>query len=173
MPPAPSSDLPPHPRGDPAPAMAGFQLDATAAQDEPTHPSSHALVGYCERLRGDADVMARGALRIRDIPDLLPFLFVAEPRGEDWRFRLYGTGLARRSNREFTGKCLHQVFEPDTATLVRKLFESVARRKTIRTTTGRYLGLGIEHARCEMVFIPMRAQRGDVLHVLGAVFFFN
>jgi hypothetical protein len=71
----------------------------------PRIPLSHHLDLYAYWLskRGARIMPARSDIDPVDIPHLLPYLTIAERAGDQFRYRLVGTGVVRDSGREATG----------------------------------------------------------------------
>ena len=139
---------------------------------EPRHPAVQRLAAYWESKRSGENLPLRDDIRPQDITPLLPYVFIAEPASQTWRYRLAGTELARRSKVEWTGKTLDEVFEPTTAKEAKRLYDSVAQRQLPTCVRGCYLGLRIEDAIFEAIDLPILARNGDATWIFGGVFLF-
>ena len=135
------------------------------------NPGALDLRAYWESRKTSDGFVPRGAIQPNEIVSLLPWLFIAEPLGKEWRYRLFGTGLRERLRLEFTGKTTNQIFEPETTELVNGLYDSVAATGTPINVHGRFIGLDIDHAAAEGVNLPVVAQDGQTVLILGGVFF--
>lgn len=136
------------------------------------HSDARKLISYWSSKRSDEAIPSRTAIWPREIARLLPQVFIAEPEGVDWRYRLAGTGIAGRLKVDLTSRTLRQVFEPATAKRIGQLYHSVAEGREPVSRKGRFLGLGIEHATVENVHLPILAPDKHTVWVFGGVFFF-
>lgn len=137
------------------------------------HPDLHRLLAYYQERRRPDGLLSRGALVPRDLVELLPSLCIAEPVGDgDWRFRLIGTGLVDRFGSEFTGRTVRAIYEQKSARTVVGIYDRVAEGRHAIMCRGRFLGLRIEHLRCESVQVPLLGADGRTIMILGGVFFF-
>ena len=127
-------------------------------------------MAYWDLKRTGNDLPRRDAIRPQDLAPLLPNLFIAEPTGGSWRYRLGGTELAFRSKIEWTGKTLDEVYEPDTAIQAKRLYDSVAERRIPTCVRGCYLGLRIERAVFEAIHLPIFSPDRQSVLIFGGVF---
>ncbi len=81
--------------------------------DAPEHPAVIELHAYLERKRGDREMPDRSDIQPSEILKLLPNIIIAEALngGEDFRTRLFGTGLVELLGEERTGKLLSEFGE--------------------------------------------------------------
>lgn len=138
--------------------------------DKIEHRCAQELCLYWESRKSKDGALRRSDIRPRDIVHLLPWLFMAEPAGDEWRYRLFGTGLRDRLHIEFTGKTTGEIFEPATAEIVNGIYRSVSETGKPAFLRGRFLGLGLEFAAAEGVNLPMVNNDGSPM-ILGGVFF--
>lgn len=153
-------------------AAAG-QIGFEAALAMPTHVDTHALIAHCQPRLDARGFLPRSAIVPREIVPLLPHLFIAEPAGASWRYRLVGTVVAARLGLDFTGKTLEQLYRPETVAATQRHYDALIREPRITTLRGRYLGLEIDHAELEFVHIPMLARDGRTPWIFGGVFFLD
>ena len=81
--------------------------DKAPAPAEILHPASRNLFRHWEAIRGERNAAARSAVDLREIHQLLPWVFISEPvfGSGDHRFRLAGTGICAMWQDNLTGKC--------------------------------------------------------------------
>ena len=147
----------------------GVDAEVVAA---PQHPDALKLLAYWQSKNGGGGIPARASIQPNEILPLLPQIFIAEPHDSEWRYRLFGTGIAARCAVDFTGRATRRIYEPGTAEACIRMYNSVARRLQPVHLRARYLGLGIEHATMEGVQLPILGRDGRTVWVLGGVFFF-
>lgn len=143
----------------------------SSAPAEILHPGSRSLFRYWETIRGERSAALRSDLDLREISQLLPWLFISEPdalTGEH-RLRLAGTGICRMWQENLTDKHLFSTwnrFEHRTvAELLRGTVENCqpfAMRVRAKTAHGSELGL-------EIMGLPVRAQNSEKIQVLGII----
>jgi hypothetical protein len=138
----------------------------------PLHAASHQFIAYCRSQRAEDGRLHRAAIAPARLPRLLPYLFIAEPSTDGWRYRLFGTMLAERLGAEMTGRTTAQIFEPDTAAEVDRLYDRVAAGDQPVTRRGRFFGLGPAFLMIESTQYPMVARNGWTPMVFGCLFFF-
>ena len=144
-----------------------------AAQIAEDHPQARELRAYWESKQSCNGVVTRQAIQPKEILPLLPHLLIAEPWIDgDWRYRLGGTALVARMGVELTGKTVKQIFEPDSAEAICRLYGLTALGERAVSLKGRFLGLGIEHVWGEGMHLPIRGRDGRT-HIFGGVFFFD
>lgn len=153
--------------GTPA-ALGAIRFEAVPA--EPEHPDAHALDAYWQAKARDG-IPARADIDPRDIVPLLPQVLIAEPDGAGWRYRLFGSGAARRIGVDFTAKRTDAIYEHATAAECCRLYRAVARYRRPIHVRGRYLGLGIEHLTIEAVHFPLLGRDGETVWIFGGLFF--
>ncbi len=70
------------------------------------HPGSRHLFRHWESIRGERNAAPRRAVDLREIRQLLPWIFLSEPvpLSADHRFRLAGTGICAMWQDNLTGK---------------------------------------------------------------------
>jgi hypothetical protein len=105
---------------------------------------------------------------------LLPNLFILDVRAEEepnsrFRFRLFGTELARVHGCDLTGRTLHQSLEPEPADgAVRHAMRVVAERIPL-FVAGKMLYLKHkEWLNFENCMLPLQDESGEVNMILGA-----
>ena len=143
----------------------------SCAPAESRHPGARKLIAYCQSKSLGVEPCHQTALRPQEITWLLPYLFIAEPSGGTWRYRLGGTGLVERLGAEFTGKLVGEVFEPETAEMVNQTYRAVVEDRLRLTSWGRCSIFGIDQGSAEAVHLPLLARDGRTVLVFGGVFF--
>jgi hypothetical protein len=144
----------------------------SSAPPEILHPQSRNLFRYWDSIRGEHRAASRNDLDLRQIHDLLPWLFVSEPdiaTPAAHRFRLAGTGICRMWQENLTGKSLFAAwsnFERRTAcSLLRGTIEDCqpfVMRVRARTENGAATTI-------EIMGLPVRAEAGNQNQVLGII----
>lgn len=152
------------------PAELGHaSFDAVVA--EPRTPEAIQLLTYWRSKGIDGQIPSRTSIKPREIVKLLPNVFIAEPTGDDWRFRLVGTSLSSYFRAELSGKTLRTIYKPETADQLTKAFDAVAARREPINMRGRFLGVGIDSHEAEGLILPILAPDGRTVFVFGGVFF--
>jgi hypothetical protein len=147
------------------------------SQDETTilHPSSRMLFRFWETMRGDNAAPRRDDLDLRQIRQLVPYLFIGEyaTKARMYRWRLAGTGVCELYRRELTGTNMlagWDAFETDT--ISRFLSATIASKQPavlrFRMQTDRNQVVG-----AEMAAFPMLAVDGVTTHLMGGLFPFR
>jgi hypothetical protein len=134
------------------------------------HPDAIALIEYWTSKQDAAGTVRWNAVQPVEIKKALPFIFLAEPQGGDWRYRLFGTGVSARFGIDFTGKLVSRIYDPVTADSATRLYRKVADRNEARVFNGRYLGLALEHVVVEIPHMLVLGRDG-LAWVFGGVFF--
>lgn len=141
---------------------------------EPRHPGALRIMAYWESKRpGGTGIPPWRSIVPGEIVPLLPSLLLAEPAGDDWRYRLHGTRLVSRCGVEWTNRYVREVYEPASADACNRLYRAITRRRSPLHVRGRYLGLGIEHATVEAVHFPVIGRDDRTIWIFGGVFFLN
>ena len=143
----------------------------------PTEPSAEPLCRLLQYWRSKC-VGERLPAR-RDIDPIalayvLPNLFIMDVHGEEepdrrFRFRLFGTELARVHGRDLTGRTFHEALEREPADgAVRHALRLVAERIPL-FVIGKMLYLrNKEWLSFENCMLPLQGEAGDVNMILGA-----
>lgn len=134
------------------------------------HSAAVELIEYWASKKDAAGIAHWSAVQPIEIKKALPFIFLAEPCDDDWRYRLFGTGVSARFGIDFTGKLVSRIYDPSTADSAARLYRKVADRNEVRVFNGRYLGLALEHVVVEIPHLPVLGRDG-LAWVFGGVFF--
>ncbi len=149
---------------------------AIAGVENPAHPSSIMLLEYWRECRKDNGAMTLG----RDIPArrvgaLLRDLLVLEPvdGGNDYVFRLVGSGLLKRYGRDVRGRRFSQLYTGSAlAKCVDGMNECLRMDKPVvfdvRLLTG---NITLRHH--ESLDLPIKARDGNRELVLSGTFYFE
>lgn len=136
----------------------------------PRHPAALELIEYWVSKKDPAGTAHWSAIRPTEIKKALPFIFLAEPCGGDWRYRLFGTAVSARFGIDFTGKLVSAIYDQATADAATRLYCKVTGRNEARVFNGRYLGLALDHVVVEIPHLPVLGRDG-LAWVFGGVFF--
>lgn len=108
------------------------------------------------------------------LPYVLPNLFILdvhadhEPR-QRFRFRLFGTGLARVHGRDLTGRTFHESLEPESADGAVRYAMSVVDDRAPRFVAGKMHYLrNKDWLSFENCILPLQGETGAVTMILGA-----
>lgn len=153
-----------HPR-----PVGSVSLDTTAGAV--AHPATVELGRYWRSIVGADGLAHRAALNPMRIPHLLPQLFIAEPDGEEWRFRLLGTDFCRRLGRDVTGLTVREVFGPKVADSAGADYRAVIETGTPKALRIRYIDAEKPDAEADAIYLPLRGQNS--MMILGGVFFID
>ncbi len=140
--------------------------------DEPSHRGNVELLAYWEQHRLPGGPLLRAEFEPLDIPKLLPGIFIAEPRGDDFRFRLAGSDVEGRMHRAITGLTLTDVFGAEAGPPTIDVYRYTALGCAPFTLVGHYQGDNLEHVKFEVMHLPLQFKNGN-LGVLGGQFAFD
>lgn len=138
---------------------------------EAGHECSFILFAYWAAKRGTDDFIRREALVPRELVRLLPWLFIFEPKSDDWRIRLIGTRLCGRLGADITGWALAEVFDRQSAENLVRMFNTIVSERDPKVLKGDYIEQERATATTEAVLLPMLARDGHTMHILGGAFF--
>lgn len=117
-----------------------------------------------------------GTARRKDLSPavLLPLLgglSVTEPvdGGKDFRFRLVGAQNEERLGFRATGRLMSECYGPRMAQELIALHASVIEDRKPKVLRGRFLGIELEHALFEALFLPVRADN-DAMQILAGMY---
>ena len=139
--------------------------------EAPAHPRNRELLSYWERRRTPGGPILRARFEPLDVPRLLPGIFMAEPIGGDYRFRLAGTDVEARLRRRVSGATLMEIYGPEFGPRSIELYDRVSRSIEPVVTRGHYCGDCFDHVEFEVLHLPIRFDSG-ALGVLGGQFAF-
>ena len=140
--------------------------------DHPSHPSNQALLGYWEEKRSKGQPLMRADFDPLDVPRLLPALFLAEPAGDDFRFRLVDSQLEERIRRVLTNQTLTEVYGREYGPKTAKLYRDVTTTCEPLTLRGHYIGDNLEHIDFEVLHLAIQFDDGS-RGVIGGQFAFD
>ncbi|CDO61062.1 hypothetical protein BN1012_Phect2849 [Candidatus Phaeomarinobacter ectocarpi] len=140
--------------------------------DAPSHASNQALLEYWENGRSAGAPLMRADFDPLHLPKLLPGIFLTEPAGEDFRFRLVGSHVEDRMQRKLTGKTLSEVFGPELGRETAQIYRGVAGGCTPLTLRGHYVGDNLEHIDFEVLHLAIQFEDGQ-RGVIGGQFAFD
>lgn len=139
--------------------------------DTPLHPSCRRLLEYWHaRLQPDG-LMHRADFNPLDMPSLMGGMFVVEPvdGGGDLRYRLVGGENERRLGMKFTGLRFSECFSPQMAGHQIAFHNRVMTTQKPACLRGHFIGLDLEHVNFEAIYLPVRAESGQV-QILGGLY---
>jgi hypothetical protein len=108
------------------------------------------------------------------LPHILPNLFILDVHASEephrrFRFRLFGTELARVHGRDLTGRTLHESLEPESADGAVRHAMSVVEGRAPRFVAGKMLYLkNKDWLNFENCMLPLQDETGEVTMILGA-----
>ncbi len=151
------------------PGQREIGYDAIEAQ-EPTHPKNRQLLEYWRARCVGGDVAPRHDINPLDMPALMGGMFVVEPvdDGTDMRYRLIGAANEQRLGMPFTGRRFSECYEPKMAADQIAIHNRVMERLKPVVLRGNFLGVDMEYARFECLYLPVRAETG--LQVFGGLY---
>lgn len=139
-------------------------------------PEARMLLGIWQEMKGRHSAAARGDLDLRQLPRLVPWLFIAEPAAGSsslacsLTWRLAGTGIGQFLGREVTGSDMLAGWAPFERGVLARALGAVTRRHQTALFRLRFLSdRGTAH-EAEMLALPMLARDGATTHVLGGLF---
>lgn len=120
------------------------------------------------RERNRFGLLQRERILPEQIVPMLPYVFLAEPEDDGWRYLLFGAALGKRIGARLANRTLREVYDAESADRLEWLFEAVARGRKPIAVSGRFVG---QAETCvEGVLIPVAEADGRVL-ILGGLFF--
>lgn len=148
--------------------------EARASQEETIHASNRMLFRSWETLRGQRSAPARQDLDLKQLRKLLPGLFIAEHvnQGQDYRWRLAGTGICSLLGREVTGASLLDGWDEFEAGVIRRFLSTVTASHQPALLRIRFTTDKGQQITAEMAVFPLLAADGASTHVLGGFFTF-
>lgn len=148
-------------------------LDYTSGPvEEPGHPDNKALLSYWNKHRQTGGALARLDFDPLHIPKLLQGLFIAEPVGADFRFRLVGSQIEERIQHKLTGKTLHDIYADDLAQQTADMYRQVATSCTPMIVRGHYDQETLKHIEFEALHMALEFEDGS-RGILGGQFAFD
>lgn len=133
------------------------------------HKVTRALIDYWCTLRGDCLAPTRSDIEPRDIPRVLPYVFILERRDAwSYRFRLAGTGLCNIYGMELRGHNLMAFWRHGCQEQLRLLLNDVVASASVGLVD--YTAETPDHREVsmEMVLLPLAQDNGEITRVLGA-----
>ncbi|MDX3926982.1 MAG: PAS domain-containing protein [Shinella sp.] len=126
--------------------------------------------GYWNRLRAARPVPERCDIEPAEIGPILPDLFMLEhdaPAG--LRFRLAGTRLCTRFDRELKGHDFAEIWSEETRSRIALTGETVIARQTPAVLLAAGYTARRERVLAEVVLLPLRSETGAVDRIIGAL----
>jgi hypothetical protein len=160
--------------------MAGFKMstvelstiDYEVAEAEGClHSKNRKLLELWLAHRGEDGTASRDDLSPALLVPLLGGISVTEPvdGGKDFHFRLVGARNEERLGFKATGKLMSDCYGPRMAAELIALHKRVLDSRKPAVLRGRFLGIGLEHALFEALFLPVRNSTGG-LQVLAGMY---
>lgn len=139
--------------------------------DASRHDGARSVLAYYESKRSGDGTVRRTAIQAKDLLPLLPYLFLAELAGDDWRFRLFGTALVDRFGAELTGKSLRYVLDPSVADGLGPLWSSIAQSHQPQSRQGCFVTPMGARLAYETLICPVLGRDGRSIQIFGGKFF--
>lgn len=147
--------------------------EARGSQAE-TEPGerAHLLLRVWQGLKGERSAPGRSDLDLRQLPRLVPWLFIAEPEvgSTGYHWRLAGTGIVQFLGCEVTGGDFLSGWERFERGVITKALGAVTGQHQSALFRMRYLSDRGDLLDAEMLALPMLARDGATTHVLGGLF---
>ena len=143
---------------------------------EPSTPGLRKLLEYWQTKCGGGRLPTRADIDPADLSFLLPNLFMMDVNmGEDarnrFRFRLFGTELARVHGRDRTGKTFHETLEEEPADGSVTWATRLVNERIPLFVGGRVRYLRKEWLKFENAMLPLQNDGGEVSMILGATLY--
>jgi len=147
----------------------GIDYDVVEAV-EPAHPKCRLMLDYWSARRQADGMPLRRDFNPLDMPRLMGGMFVVEPidGGADMRYRLIGAANEQRLNMPFTGRRFTECYGPHMAIDQITLHNRVLSELKPAILRGRFLGVDLEYASFEAIYLPVRAETG--LQIVGGLY---
>ncbi len=143
---------------------------------EPSAPGLRQLLEYWQSKCCNGRLPARADIDPADLSFILPNLFLMdvnmreEPRSR-FRFRLFGTELARVHGRDRTGKTFHETLEEEPADGSVAWATRLVNERIPLFVAGRVRYLRKEWLKFENAMLPLQNEAGEVCMILGATIY--
>jgi hypothetical protein len=145
--------------------FTGESLPLTELRD----PTLRTVYDYWCRIRGERELPARGDISPQDMTAYLSRVMLIDVSRQplDFVYRVFGSGIARATGKDYTGKSVGQLEPPAFAALIwRQYLEVVNERKPC--LHGVRLSAGARFLRYQRLTLPLSAD-GAVIDKLLAV----
>lgn len=155
----------------PSAVPKGSEIDHEVVEmAEPQHPKCCQIFDYWRARRRSDGLLSRCDFNPLDMPRLMGGMFVVEPvdGGLDMRYRLVGAANERRLGMTFTGRLFSECYIAHMASIQIALHNRVMEARMPAVLRGRFLGVDLEYARFEAVYLPALAETG--LQVIGGLY---
>lgn len=135
------------------------------------HPKNRKLLELWLAHRDEDGTASRENLSPAVLVPLLGGISVTEPvdGGKDFRFRLVGARNEERLGFKATGQLMSDCYGPRMAVELITLHNKVLDGRNPAILRGRFIGIGLEHALFEALFLPVRNSTGG-LQVLAGMY---
>lgn len=153
----------------------GSSIDyAVIEVEEPAHPKCRYLLDYWRSRMQPDGAVRRADFNPLDMPKLMGGMFVVEPinGGTDMRYRLVGAENERRLGRRFTGELFSCSYTPEMAADQIALHIRIMETRKPACLRGHFIGLDLEHIHYEALYLPARADSGE-MQVIGGMYDLN
>ena len=143
---------------------------------EPSTPGLRKLLEYWQSKCSDGRLPTRADIDPADLSFILPNLFLMDvdmseaPRNR-FRFRLFGTELARVHGRDRTGKTFHETLEEEPADGSVTWATRLVNERVPLFVGGRVRYLSKEWLKFENAMLPLQNEAGEVAMILGATIY--
>lgn len=143
---------------------------------EPSTPGLRKLLEYWQTKCSGGRLPTRADIDPADLSFLLPNLFLIDVNmGEEarnrFRFRLFGTELARVHGRDRTGKTFHETLEEEPADGSVTWATRLVNERIPLFVGGRVRYLRKEWLKFENAMLPLQNDGGEVSMILGATIY--
>jgi len=143
---------------------------------EPSTPGLRKLLEYWQTKCSGGRLPTRADIDPADLSFLLPNLFLMDVNmGEEarnrFRFRLFGTELARVHGRDRTGKTFHETLEEEPADGSVTWATRLVNERIPLFVGGRVRYLRKEWLKFENAMLPLQNDGGEVSMILGATIY--
>ena len=143
---------------------------------EPSAPGLRKLLEYWQSKCCNGRLPARADIDPAELSFILPNLFLMdvnmseEPRNR-FRFRLFGTELARVHGRDRTGKTFHETLEEEPADGSVTWATRLVNERIPLFVGGRVRYLRKEWLKFDNAMLPLQNEAGEVCMILGATIY--
>jgi len=143
------------------------------AQDYRSNPILEAALAYWRRLRHGGSLPRRRDIDPSEIPRLLPHLQLIEvvEGGARFRYRLVGTALVTAFGKEYTGKCLDELFGGDRLAHASHVYATVCAQRRAVFLRNRYSTTRNIDLMASRLYMPLSDDGASVNVIFGALTF--
>lgn len=137
--------------------------------DAPIHPLNIFLWNYVLSRADEQGIANRRDINPVDLVKVMGGITIIEPvKGDhDFRYRLVGAANEQRMGIKLNGRRMSECYGARMAAEQIEFLYDMLQNRQPRVLVGRFLGLELEHAVFEVIYLVVRADSGDLQIMTG------